>query len=291
MLAKYEHRVGFVLLAIGVSIVAASALWDSGANAASQDDISILMGTSGRVTTMECYDPEPTRDHPVHSGKPDPFAPCTSTDYDSDGVNGSHAATLDHTIDLGASSGSDVWVQNDYLSSAVRGGYLYATNISSYCADQTGSGYNGKKTRVTLYYYDGVGYADAHYVLYQHIDQAAGSLDDWKHWNNTFATNPLWDAFVEDFTMNDLYNDGFQVGDIANFGASPPAGCATGEHLHQEIDGGHASGYATNKWADGCYDPPGTGSGCPGMGTFDWVAGVSVTARFSDAHDLTIDLN
>lgn len=253
------------------------------ARSAGYETISMLAGVSGNISTLQCYDPNPFSAHPSWPGKPNPWAPCrTIDDSPADGVTGAHSG-LTAPTDI-AGSGT-VYVQNDYLPDAVRGGYLYAVDASTGCYS---SGTAGKRTKVWIYYYDMSSpnqYTDVHAVYYGHMVQDTQILNTWKRWNNYYATSPLWESYVKDYYLNNLTSGGMPIGSVK----VNPTGCATGTHLHQETDSSHGETWDTSKYSEGCWYVSGgqTQSPCQEPG-YSWVTGQAVTGRYSDIQFLQI---
>jgi hypothetical protein len=257
--------------------------------------IAYLYSLSGRVTTLGCYDPTPTRQHPIQPGKPDPFPPCPSSDYDRDGVVGAHPGS--YPIDIGqVSVDTTVWIQNAFLPNQVRGGYVYGQLVSGYCQNLTGTQDNGRRVRAWIYYYDAYDYADVNATVFQHIKADQIPLEAWVKWNNHYATNPLWPSWMSPWSMNNGGSGGVPIGRVSAIGSSTPASCATAAHVHQEVEAsGRSPDWDRAKWADGCYNQaPGSGEGpCPwnpfGGVNWKWVPGTTVGGRNHVAHYL--DLN
>jgi hypothetical protein len=109
------------------------------AHGAGYVSIAMLAGVGGNVSTLACYDPDPYTAHPIYAGKPNPWPTCRTTDDSPpDTVTGNHSG-LTAPTDI-ANGGSTVYVQNDYLPSAVRGGYLYPEDATTGCYDPSTSG-------------------------------------------------------------------------------------------------------------------------------------------------------
>lgn len=255
------------------------------AYAAYSAPIAVLAGAGGTVSTLACYDPDPFVAHPVRPGKPNPWAPCRTTDDSPpDGVTGNHGGIY-VPVDVSGNAGAGVYVQNDYLPAVVRGGYLWAEDLTTGCFNASTS---GSRTKVWIYYYDGTGYTDAHAVYYGHIDQYSPILNTWKTWNNYWASSPLWQPWVKDYDLNNDTSGGMYVGTVR----SNPSGCVTGSHLHQEMNSGHGESYNSSLYSDGCWwvDFAATQAPCTAS-EYTWVAGSSVTGRYSDLIYLSITVH
>lgn len=183
---------------------------------------------------------------------------------------GSHAYTNPNPIDMGAGTTTPaVYVQNDYLPDDISGGYLTALRIMTGCGAYESPNYNGRRVKVSIYYYDtSSNYVNWNHESYLHIDPDYDVVDTsseslyWFHWNNTYATTQLWPYWLEEFEMNNLTSGGIGIGQVTNV-ASPVTGCTDGNHLHQESD------------ADGEYAP-------------NLDVGDATTARYTDAHYVTL---
>ena len=258
------------------------------AHGVTQSQIAVLASVSGNVTTLACYDPNPTTAHPQYTNKPNPWSPCRSVDDNLDGVTGAHPGTL--AVDLGAGAGNSVWAQLDYLPSAIRGGYVYTVDASGGCA-----AWAGATSRVWFYHYDGAGYTDVHGSQFQHISQGAGTLNLWKTWNNYWATNPLWPTYGMDFYLDKESSGGWSVGTVATPQAGAPAGCSTGAHIHQaHYDSSHSASYNASLYSEGCFRDNGAwgGTRCnTNPSTWAWVTGKPVDGRYSDITFLYITVH
>ncbi len=246
--------------------------------------ISVVAGLTGNVTTLQCYDPEPNRAHPSFYNKPDPFAPCRLVDDNLDHVTGTHAGS--RPVDI-AALGS-VYLQLDYLPGRDRGGYAYAEDVSGMC-----SAYVGKTLRVWTYHFDPTDSYDVHDVYFEHINLAV-PVQTWMYWNNPFALTPLWQPWLVNFNLNNTTSGGWNVGSVAQPASGTPAGCATGAHLHQDTGVSHGETWATQHYAEGCFNDGGAygGARCPtNPSTWAWITGQPVTGRYSDVQYLTININ
>ena len=253
---------------------------------ATATSIAMLAGTGGNITTLGCYDPNPFVAHPIWSGKPNPWATCRTTDDSPpDGYTGPHSGATAPT-DIGGGNGSTtVWVQNDYLPSAVRGGYLWAEDATSACYNASTS---GARTKVWIYYYDNVGYTDVHAAYYGHVDQNTGVMNAWKLWNNYYATSPLWAAWTRDYDLNNTTSGGMPIGVVR----PNPTGCVTGAHLHQDMDSAHSESYNAWNYSEGCWFVSSAPAQAPcTLAGYTWVPGKPTTGRFTDIHYLYINLH
>ena len=245
--------------------------------------ISVVAGSSGAVSTLQCYDPDPNNHHPYYSNKPNPFAPCRSSDDNFDGVTGTHPGSA--PVDIAASAYTAVWAQLDYLPSPDRGGYVYIQDTSGACLSWAGS-----TATATIYHYGPSGGYYAHSLLYEHLYIGANVLNTWFRWNNYNASNPYWPSYLEDFKLSNTYSGGKQVGTIFSPLSGNPS-CSIGAHLHQDATSGS---WVYNRWAEGCFNDGGAwgGSRCPAYSSvWAWVTGESVTAKYSDAQNTTIQIN
>lgn len=278
----------WVLIALDVAIGTFILTKPEAALASSQVTIGVQAGGSGRITTLKCYDPDPFTVHPYHSGAPNPWSsPCRTTDDSPpDNVSGSHGGSGKPT-DIGTTS--TVSFQNAYLPAAVRGGYFYMEDASSGCFAYSGDQYNGRRTRAWVYYYDGGGYTDVHEVYYGHISQQ--DLNYWYSWNNYSASSWLWPSYLVDRWFNNGSSGGATVGAVATFGSSPPAGCATDEHLHQDTGTGHSEAWNPYLASEGClYTGGGPQWPCTTSG-YIWFAGDTASAKVTDVNYLYITLH
>ncbi len=264
--------------------------------------IAQLAGVSGSVTTLECYDPEPTRGHPSNSSKPDPFAPCRTTNtFVTDTVTGAHPGAK--PTDISASPGTTAYLQLDYLPSALRGGYVWMSDMSSgtFCFNHASNSnkYVGRKIYALVYYYDNASSSqstDWSEFYGEHVDANSPHLNQWRRWNNKWATYPLWVGYpTQDFFLDWESNTGAgaSVGTVAAIGSAPDAGCASGTHLHQDIDGSHSGDWDRSKFSEGCRS---MGNGvttypCNPSSGWTWVAGQSVTSRYSDIQYFKITIH
>jgi hypothetical protein len=175
---------------------------------------------------------------------------------------------------------------------------VFAENMSTTCSDMTGDRYNGKRVRAWVYYYDAYGYADVNAVIFQHITPDQIPLNAWEKWNNAYATNPYWPTPpFQPWLMNNLTAGGVPIGRVASIGSQAPASCATGAHVHQEVYApGREPDWDRSKWAEGCFaQAPAAGQAvCPwnsvGGVNWKWISGSSVTGRFSNAHNLKLNV-
>lgn len=202
--------------------------------------VAVLYPVSGVITTLECYD-GPNFQPPA----------CVTGDPDRDGVTGPHAGTYASRIDVGNATNQTTWVQVDYLpngaTTGVSGGYAVAYKVAGYCQDfePESASYNGKLVQIDVLYYDtALNYINGHSLRFQHVAPnyrvgAAGSSAYWYHWNNAKNPTKMWVPYVQDFTLNNLQNDGMDVAAVASFTAgSPPPTCAGAPHLHMENSAG-----------------------------------------------------
>lgn len=259
------------------------------ASSAGLVQIAVLAGVTGRVTTMDCYDPNPFVAHPYKPGKPNPFPPCrTIDDSPRDTVTGNHGGLVLPT-DIGASSGAAVKLQVDYLPWNVRGGYIYLEDASdTFCFNRPpGSTYAGRRTRAYVYYYDQSSssqHTDYHQILYGHIEQS--NLNVWKTWNNVWATNPLWASWARDYYLEGEDTYGMPVGQLSATGSSS---CATASHLHQEMTGTHQVTRNTARYSEGCWYVAGQSPELPcEQPRYRWVPGEPVNRAWHDIHYLKI---
>lgn len=266
---------------------------DSNGNAEAHGTATIAMVASvgGNISTLACYDPDPFVAHPSFPGKPNPWAPCRTTDDSPpDGATGAHGGMTAPTDIAGTGT---VWLQNDYLPNSVRGGYLYAQDASTLCYSYptNDSRYAGRRTKVWIYYYDtsSSSYQDVHEVYYGHISQNSGVLNVWKRWNNYWATSPMWPSYAVDYFLNNDWNGGMGVGSVET--ALGGSGCITGAHVHQETGSTHSEGWNTGLYSEGCWytGAPPTGS-CTTSG-YQWITGKPVTGRFSDIQYVAIHVH
>jgi hypothetical protein len=162
-------------------------------------------------------------------------------------------------------------------------------DASAGCFSYTGSQYNGKRTQLWVYYYDGGGLTDQHDVYYAHIDQV--NLNTWFTWNNYSATSWLWPSWAVNYWMNNGASGGMPTGSVATFGTSVPAGCATHPHLHQETGGSHSEAWNPYLASEGClYTGVSPQSPCTASG-YAWFAGDSATQSVTDTQYVHITLH
>jgi hypothetical protein len=176
--------------------------------------LSVTSGVSGTVTTLAYY---------------------------SAGV----AHPGQNSVDIGASGGTAVYHQLDYLPSDVAGGWLrtYVVKESGYCSQWSPGSpyYNGAKLIVVTYLYatDGT-YLGWHRAAYQHVSPNASVADAWFRWNNSNASVLAWAS--PDVDLGAQQSNGLSLGTVfavwGNIYNGPSGGlCTTGSHLHQEGSG------------------------------------------------------
>lgn len=158
-----------------------------------------------------------------------------------------------NSVDIGASGGSAVWHQLDYLPSDVAGGWVrvYASIEAGFCSQwpSTSPYYNGNKLVAVTYFYgtDGA-YRGWHRSAYQHVVPSGG--DRWVKWNNASATKSAWGA--PDAVLGNGTSGGVYMGTVFSVPApiaNGPGGglCTDGSHLHQEGDGARNAGMFVGK--------------------------------------------
>lgn len=287
---RFVETAFWILLTIDIALGTFVLATPEAAAASTQVTIGIQAGTGGRVATLQCYDPDPFTQHPYRSGIPNPWAPCRITDDSPpDGVTGAHGG-MGRPTDFGAGSGSSVSFQNAYLPPQVRGGYFFMEDASSGCFAYSGPQYNGRRTRAWVYYYDGVGLTDMHEVYYGHISQQ--NLNHWYTWNNYSATSWLWQSYLVNYWFNNGSSGGAPVGSVATLGSSPPYGCATSAHLHQDTGTLHSETWNPYLASEGClYTGDQSQSPCPPSSGYSWYAGDMAASKITDINYLYLSIH
>lgn len=229
-----------MLMAMMTTVAAALAPIEGSAWTSPSGRIAVLAGTTGTVSTLECYkDPSPWRAHPWWgASKTDPFAPCNTAPPAPTGAHGGSWYGRTDIQTFGTTPA--VYAQLDYLpdsATGVAGGEIYATLNLTGCASYSPgtAGYNGRKVQVDIVFRNRFGtQLNGLSVLYEHVEPGTyvwPSAHSYK-WNNPTVYQRLWT--VEDFRLNDDVYGGMPLGNVAQVVTPANPNCSTGNHLHQE---------------------------------------------------------